>query len=47
MYADDLLFISTTKEGLQYQIDSVHEYCGNYPSTLKKINLMVYNEGTI
>ena len=27
MYADDLVMISRTKEGLQRQIDSLHEYC--------------------
>ena len=30
LYADDLVLLSTTEEGLQRNIDRVHEYCINW-----------------
>ena len=45
MYADDLVLISRTKEGLQYQIDSVHEYSEKWELSIniKKTKSMVFH----
>jgi hypothetical protein len=47
MYADDLVLISETKEGLQRQIDSLHDYCQKWKLkiNIKKTKSMVFNRG--
>ena len=47
MYADDLVLISRTKEGLQRQIDCVKNYCQKWKLTIniKKTKSMVFNRG--
>ena len=47
MYADDLVLISETKEGLQRQIDSLHEYCKKWKLSIniKKTKTMIFNRG--
>ncbi len=47
MYADDLVMISRTKEGLQRQIDSLHEYCQTWKLAIniKKTKSIVFNRG--
>ena len=47
MYADDLVLISQTKEGLQRQIDSVNIYCkkNKLSINIKKTKSMVFNRG--
>ena len=47
MYADDLVLISRSKEGLQCQIDSLHEYCQKWKLAIniKKTKSMVFNRG--
>jgi hypothetical protein len=47
MYADDLVLISRTKEGLQCQIDNLHKYCEKWKLSIniKKTKSMVFNRG--
>lgn len=47
MYADDLVLISRTKEGLQRQIDSIHDYCKKWKLSINttKTKSMVFNRG--
>ena len=47
MYADDLVLISRTKEGLQRQIDSLHNYCQKWKLSINimKSKSMVFNRG--
>ena len=47
MYADDLVLISRTKEGLQRQIDSLHDYCQKWKLSvnIKKTKSMIFNRG--
>ena len=47
MYADDLVLISRTKEGLQRQIDSVYDYCEKWKLSIniKKTKSMIFNRG--
>ena len=47
MYADDLVLISRTKEGLQSQIDSLYEYCQQWKLSIniKKTKSVVFNRG--
>ena len=47
MYADDLVLISRTKEGLQRQIDSLYNYCKKWKLNIniKKTKSMVFNRG--
>ena len=47
MYADDLVLISRTKEGLQRQIDSLCNYCKKWKLSIniKKTKSMVFNRG--
>ena len=47
MYADDLVLISRSKEGLQRQIDTVQEYCQTWKLeiNIKKTKTMVFNRG--
>ena len=47
MYADDLVLISRTKEGLQRQIDCLDNYCQKWKLTIniKKTKSMVFNRG--
>ena len=47
MYADDLVLISRSKEGLQRQIDTVQEYCQTWKLELnfKKTKTMIFNRG--
>ena len=45
MYADDLVLISRTKEGLQRQIDSLHEYSKKWKldANTDKTKTMIFN----
>ena len=47
MYADDLILISRTKEGLQRQIDCLQEYCQKWKIriNIKKTKTMIFNRG--
>jgi len=47
MYADDLVLISETKEGLQQHIDNLQEYCQKWKLNvnIKKTKSMVFNRG--
>ena len=47
MYADDLILISRTKEGLQRQIDCFQEYCQKWKLriNIKKTKTMIFNRG--
>ena len=47
MYADDLVSISRTKEGLQHQIDSLQDYCKKWKLSINtaKTKSMVFNRG--
>ena len=47
MYADDLVLISETKEGLQSHIDKMHEYCQKWKLSIniKKTKTVVFNRG--
>ena len=47
MYADDLVLISESKEGLQLQIDSLVEYCRKWKLKVnaKKTKCMIFNRG--
>ena len=47
MYADDLVLISRSKEGLQRQIDTVQEYCQIWKLeiNIKKTKTMIFNRG--
>ena len=48
MYADDLILISTTKEGLQNSLDSLQNYCEKWKLDInyKKSKVMVFSRGT-
>ena len=48
MYADDLILISTTKEGLQHSLDSLQAYCEKWKLDInyKKSKVMVFSKGT-
>ena len=47
MYADDLILISQTKEGLQKQLDKLNEYCLKWKLEVnsKKTKIMIFNRG--
>ena len=47
MYADDLIFLSRSKEDLQKKIDILHEYCMKWKLNIntKKTKIMVFNRG--
>ena len=47
MYADDMILISHSKEGLQNQIDILNEYCvkWNLEINTKKTEVMIFNRG--
>ena len=47
MYADDLILISETKEGLQKQIDKLSKYCEQWKLNinLKKTKILIFNRG--
>ena len=47
MYADDLVLISRSKEGLQRQIDSLQEYCQKWQLNIniKKTKTIIFNRG--
>ena len=46
LYADDLVLFSTTEEGLQINIDRVHEYCTNWGLVINtgKSKVMVFSK---
>lgn len=46
LYADDLVLLSTTEEGLQRNIDRVHEYCTNWGLTINtdKSKVMTFSK---
>ena len=45
-WADDLALISTTKEGLQNQLNIVNEYCSDWKLTLntEKTKTIIFNK---
>ena len=47
MYADDLIILSETKEGLQKQIDKLAKYCSKWRLQInnKKTKVMIFNRG--
>ena len=47
MYADDLILLSETKEGLQKQIDKLSDYCDKWKLNinLRKTKIMIFNRG--
>ena len=47
MYADDLVLISESKEGLQLQIDSLAKYCRKWKLKVntKKTKCIIFNRG--
>ncbi len=47
MYADDLILLSETKEGLQSQIDKLCDYCTKWKLkvNIKKTKIMTFNRG--
>ena len=47
MYADDLIILSESKEGLQKQIDKVENYCSKWKLQInnKKTKIMIFNRG--
>ena len=47
MYADDLIIISESKEGLQKQINKLEEYCAKWKLNInnKKTKVMIFNRG--
>ena len=47
MYADDVILLSETKEGLQRQIDKLCEYCKKWKLNInsKKTKIMIFNRG--
>ena len=47
MYADDLILISHSQEGLQNQIDILNDYCLNWNLAIntKKTKVLVFNRG--
>ena len=47
MYADDLILLSDTPEGLQKQIDKLSKYCCDWRLNinLKKTKIMIFNRG--
>ena len=48
MHADDLIVISSTKEGLQNSLDSLQDYCKKWKLDInyKKSKVMVFSKGT-
>ena len=44
LYADDLLILSETKEGLQKSLDNLHDYCNTWKLQLnvKKTNVVIF-----
>ena len=46
LYADDLLSISTTPKGLQYNIDKVNEFCNNWGLSVNvdKSKVMIFSK---
>ena len=49
IYADDLILLSDTKEGLQKQIDKISNYCDKWKLdvNIKKKKIMIFNRGKI
>ena len=47
MYAEDLILLSETKDGLQKQIDKLHIFCAKWKLDInvKKTKVMVFNRG--
>ena len=47
MYADDLILLSESKEGLQKQIDKLENYCAKWRLQInsKKTKVMIFNRG--
>ena len=45
-YADDLVLLSPTEQGLQQQLDIVEKYCQNWALAvnMKKTNVMIFKE---
>lgn len=46
LYADDLVLLSPTEQGLQQQLDIVDQYCKNWALAvnMKKTNVMVFQK---
>ena len=49
MYADDLILLSTTAEGLQNSLNSLHEFCATWKLNInyKKTKCMTFSKGYI
>ncbi len=49
MYADDLILMSPTPEGLQKSLDALHKYCNTWKLkiNIKKTKCMTFSKGTI
>lgn len=47
MYADDIVMLSTSKEGLQYSLDSLHEYSKKWKLEVNtsKTQIVIFNKG--
>ena len=47
LYADDLIILSESKEGLQKQIDKLENYCSEWKLQInnKKTKIMIFNRG--
>ena len=47
MYADDLILLSETKEGLQTKLDKLKDYCDKWQLdvNIKKTKVMIFNRG--
>ena len=47
MYADDLILLSETKEGLQKLLDKMEIYCNKWKLdvNIKKTKIMIFNRG--
>ena len=48
MYADDLILMSTTKEGLQKSLNALYDYCHKWKLNInmKKTKTMIFSQGT-
>ena len=46
-YADDIVLLSTTKEGLEIAIDTVHKYCINWKLKIdsSKTKTLIFSRG--
>ena len=47
MYADDLVILSESSNGLQCALDKLHDYCSKWKLlvNINKTNVMIFNKG--